>query len=134
MQEMITKYNIIDELASQIDVELLGACGATRIMPYRNDDDNDPVEEARREETRHPQVTAVLIAQVRRDIVNMTSEMRRGFNDLSDRVRDLELKNAESKGTLAGVKGTMVFIVTLSTLLGGLVGWVVSLFTKSTVK
>lgn len=122
---MITKHNEIEEIASRIDVGLCGACGAIRMSSFNHEDDDNPLRVSHQ-----PEVTAVLLSQVRRDIVSMTSEMRRGFDDLSDRVRALELINAESKGALAGVKGTMSFIVVLSTLLGGLVGWVVSLVTR----
>jgi hypothetical protein len=78
------------------------------------------------------EITAVLLSQVRRDIGNLTGEVRSGFSTLEQRVRVLELTDARAAGALSGVKGVMAVIAAACTLVGGFVGWLLSLLTRNT--
>lgn len=117
---VLRKYTTIDKLASQIDV---GLCDASGVMRMSDSHDEEFLEH-------NKEVTAVLLSQVRRDIGNLAVEVRNGFNVLEARVRELELKDAKSEGAIAGVRGTMMVIATLSSIAGGLIGWVISWFSK----
>ncbi len=128
---MIVKSSPIDELASRIDISLCDACGALRMS------DRDDLDEGQLENFRRNDATAVLISTVRRDIGELARVVREGFATIDDRARKieerirlLELKDAIDTGKIDGVKMTMVVIATLASLLGGLVGWVVSFFSK----
>jgi predicted nucleic acid-binding Zn-ribbon protein len=130
---MIVKHDSIDEIASRLDVILCDACGAIR-MRDREDQDQAGLPTP-------GEVTAVLLSQVRRDIGNLAGEVRTGFSTLDSnskaleaRIRELELKDAKSEGAIAGIRTMAAALAVACGLVGGFIGWLISLMTKGGAK
>jgi predicted nucleic acid-binding Zn-ribbon protein len=128
---MIVKHDSIDEIASRLDIILCEACGAIRM---RDREDQDPL-------ATPSEVTAVLLSQVRRDIGNLAGEVRTGFSTLDSnskaleaRIRELELKDAKSEGAIAGIRTMAAALAVACGLVGGFIGWLISLMTKGGAK
>lgn len=107
----------IEARAASIDVTLCDLCGVLRMT--------DPDMAGREANS----LIAYQILELRKEVGRMAAEHRELFNGVNERLQELELKDARSDGALAGAKSTLIFVSSLSTILGGFVGWAIKTFT-----
>lgn len=107
----------IESRAAAIDIRLCDLCGVLRMT-----DPDIPEKEANT-------LIAYQIMQLRKEVGTMAADHRLLFNGLHERIHALELKDARSDGALAGAKSTLIFVSSLSTVLGGFIGWAIKTFT-----
>jgi ABC-type transporter Mla subunit MlaD len=119
---VIVHHQTVDEIAAKIDFSLCDACGLLRLRDQDTMEDDLPRD-----------VVAALIAQVRQDIGRLTQEHRHAVSTIEERVdeiskelRTLQRASDTADGQKQGVRLTLGVIVTLSTLLGGFIAWVLS--------
>ena len=122
---MLATKSDIDTIASRLDVGLCGLCGDLRMRDRTHDNDDEGQVPG--------DVIAERLAFVRRDIGDLITEQRTQFAELDRRmqamateIRQIQIERSNEAGRVAGVKMTLSVIITMSTLLGGLVTWVVA--------
>ena len=132
--DVIVEHSATETIAHEIDISLCDACGLLRMKgPGHEMTDDLPRD-----------VVAALISQVRQDIGRLTQEHRESFQTIERNNRDsaqilqrqldtvcsdvttLKLAKEHADGKSDGIKMVLSIIITLSTMLGGAVVWIVS--------
>ena len=122
---MLATKSDIDIIASRIEVDLCGLCGDLRMRDRTHDNEDEGHVPG--------DVIAERLAFVRRDIGDLIAEQRTQFAELDRRMqamaREITVIQQERKyeaGKKDGISATVGYIMALSSLLGGLVGWILS--------
>ena len=126
---MLVPTNAAERIASKIDIRLCGMCGWLRMT------DDDKL----REET--TSLVTYKLNELRTLVGDLAANNREGYTaleqrmteqhaDLSKRLYAVELKIAHDTGALAGIKTFIALLISATTALGGVIGWMISYFTN----
>lgn len=118
---MIVEHPMIGYLHEKVDHRLCDVCNLVRTADREMDD------------TPRLEVVVSLLSHVREDIGRINQEHRDAFHSVDQRltiicddIEELKMARATAAGRSDGIRGVLGIIVTLATLLGGVVAWLIA--------